>query len=163
ASAATVYPTLQLLEDLDHVRVADSEGKRVYHITPAGEAFLEQRRDPREDVFEWLRGAGGALAELGQAVARLASVTYRQAYLLARALAGPDARYNGHWSERLGHLLMFEARPGTGQATRLLVDAACEWLRERGAEAARAGFGMLEFPFVVDDYVSLPPSILRHN
>ena len=79
ASAATVYPTLQLLEDLDHVRVAESEGKRVYHITPAGEAFLEQRREPREDVFEWLRGAGGTLAELGQAVARLASATYRQA------------------------------------------------------------------------------------
>ena len=83
--------------------------------------------------------------------------------LLARALAVLDGRYNRHWNERLGHLLMFEARPGTRQATRLLVDTACEWLRERGAEAARAGFGMLEFPFVVDDYDSLPPSILRHN
>jgi len=83
--------------------------------------------------------------------------------ILARALAVLDGRYNRHWSERLGHLLMFEAQPGTRDATRLLVDAACEWLRERGAEAARAGFGMLEFPFVVDDYDSLPPSILRHN
>ncbi|TMA58295.1 MAG: hypothetical protein E6J75_05700 [Deltaproteobacteria bacterium] len=83
--------------------------------------------------------------------------------ILARAVAVLDGRYNRHWNERLGHLLMFEARPGTRQATRLLVDAACEWLRERGAEAARAGFGMLEFPFVVDDYDSLPPSILRHN
>ena len=58
---------------------------------------------------------------------------------------------------------MFEARPGTREATRLLLDRACEWLEERGAEAARAGFGMLEFPFVIDDYDSLPPSILRHN
>jgi DNA-binding PadR family transcriptional regulator len=79
ASAATVYPTLQLLEDLGHVRVEESEGKRVYHITPAGEAFLQERHEPKEDVFEWLRGAGGTLAELGQAVARLATAAYHQA------------------------------------------------------------------------------------
>jgi len=79
ASAATVYPTLQLLEDLGHVRVEESEGRRVYHITPAGEAFLEERREPREDAFEWLRGASGTLAELGQVVARLASAAYQQA------------------------------------------------------------------------------------
>jgi DNA-binding PadR family transcriptional regulator len=79
ASAATIYPTLQLLEDLGHVRVEESEGKRVYSITAAGEAFLGERREPGDDAFEWLRGAGGTLAELGQVVARLASVAYRQA------------------------------------------------------------------------------------
>jgi len=79
ASAATVYPTLQLLEDLGHVRVEEREGKRVYYITPAGEAFLGERHESGEDAFEWLRGAGGTLAELGQVVARLASVAYRQA------------------------------------------------------------------------------------
>jgi len=83
--------------------------------------------------------------------------------ILARALALLDGRYNRHWNERLGHVLMFEARPGTREATRLLLDRACAWLEEHGAEAARAGFGMLEFPFVIDDYDSLPPSILRHN
>src|SRR5207244_1717965 len=83
--------------------------------------------------------------------------------ILARALAVLDGRYNRHWNERLGHVLMFEARPGTREATRLLLDAACEWLEEHGAEAARAGFGMLELPFVIDDYDSLPPSILRHH
>jgi len=77
ASAATVYPTLQLLEDLGHVRVEESEAKRVYHFTPAGGAFLEERREPGADAFEWLRG--GTLAELGQVVARLASVAYQQA------------------------------------------------------------------------------------
>ena len=79
ASAATVYPTLQLLDDLGHVRVVETEGKRVYHVTSAGEAFLEEHREPKEDVFEWLRGAGGTLAELGQAVARLATAAYHQA------------------------------------------------------------------------------------
>jgi GNAT superfamily N-acetyltransferase len=83
--------------------------------------------------------------------------------IVVRALATLDGRYNRHWNERLGHILMFEARPGTRDATRLVLDAACQWLQERGAEAARVGFGMLEFPFVIDDYTSLPPSILRHN
>jgi GNAT superfamily N-acetyltransferase len=58
---------------------------------------------------------------------------------------------------------MFEAMAEAREATQLLMDAACEWLRERGAEAARAGFGLLEFPFVLDDYESLPPDIARQN
>ena len=83
--------------------------------------------------------------------------------ILARALAVVDHRYNRHWNERLGHINMFEALPESREATKLLMDEACEWLQQQGAEAARAGFGVLEFPFVIDDYESLPPSILRQN
>src|SRR5437867_655768 len=43
--------------------------------------------------------------------------------ILARALALLDGRYNRHWNERLGHVLMFEARPGTREAVRR---AGCE-------------------------------------
>ena len=49
------------------------------------------------------------------------------------------------------------------QRRKLLIDNACEWLKERGAEAARAGFGLFDFPFVVDDYESLPPDLARQN
>ncbi len=83
--------------------------------------------------------------------------------ILARVLAVVDARYNRHWHERLGHLCWFEALPDTRAATRRLMDDACEWLKSQGTEAARAGSGLLEFPFVIDDYESLPPNILRHN
>jgi len=84
-SAASVYPTLQLLEDLGYVRVAESEGRRVYHLTPAGDAYLAEHREGPEDGFEWLHDAlgelmGGSLAELGQAIARVAAVAYRQAW-----------------------------------------------------------------------------------
>ena len=82
---------------------------------------------------------------------------------LARALAVVDARYQRHQNERLGHISMFEALPGTTEAVRLIVDAACEWLAGHGAEAARAGFGLLDFPFVVDAYEALPPAWLRQN
>jgi GNAT superfamily N-acetyltransferase len=85
------------------------------------------------------------------------------AEIVARVVAVLDERYRRHWNERIGHLVMFEARPGTREATRVLMDAACEWLAANGAEAARAGFGVLEFPFVIDDYESLPPSIVRQN
>jgi len=83
--------------------------------------------------------------------------------ILARVLAVVDARYNRHWHERLGHLCWFEALPNTREATKKLMDDACEWLKSQGTEAARAGSGLLEFPFVIDDYESLPPNILRHN
>ena len=83
--------------------------------------------------------------------------------ILARAVAVIDENYQRHWHERLGHIIMFEALPDSGVATKLLMDSACEWLRERGAEAARVGFGLLDFPFVIDDYQSLPPDLARHN
>jgi len=83
--------------------------------------------------------------------------------MLARVLAVTDARYNRHWNERLGHLCWFEALPDTCEAVKLLMDDACAWLRNQGAEAARAGHGMLEFPFVIEDSELLPPNVLRHN
>jgi hypothetical protein len=61
--------------------------------------------------------------------------------VLARAVAMVDDRYNQHWQERLGHIIMFEALPDTREATKLLLDAACEWLKAQGMEAARAGWG----------------------
>ena len=82
---------------------------------------------------------------------------------LARVVAVIDERYRRHWRETIGHLVMFEALPGTREAVRLLMDAACEWLAANGATAARAGSGVLEFPFTTDAYEALPPSWLRQN
>jgi GNAT superfamily N-acetyltransferase len=83
--------------------------------------------------------------------------------ICARALAILDDHYARHWRERLGHIVMFEALPESRGATRLLINAACEWLKEQGAQAARAGFGLLDFPFALDDYESLPPELARQN
>ena len=83
--------------------------------------------------------------------------------VVARGLAVMDERYRRHWNERIGHVVMFEAMPGARTAVRALMDAACEWLASEGAVAARAGFGMMDMPFVIDAYDTLPPTILRHN
>ena len=54
-SAGTVYPTLQLLEDQGFVRVVEEGGKKVYHITPEGEAFLESNKGTIDDIFDRVR------------------------------------------------------------------------------------------------------------
>jgi len=83
--------------------------------------------------------------------------------IVARALAVIDLPYQRHWRESLGHLNMFEARPGAQAATRPLMEAACAWLAGQGATAVRAGFGSLESPFAIEAYDLLPPSWLRQN
>jgi DNA-binding PadR family transcriptional regulator len=84
-SAGTVYPTLQMLEDQGLVRGVETEGKRVYHITPEGEQLLEERRSELDEIIarvgETIRGfAGGAMGELHTAFGQVASRVFREAY-----------------------------------------------------------------------------------
>ncbi len=60
-SAGSIYPTLQLLEDRELVTVKETEGKKVYSITDAGQAFLaEQQKNTGEFAGPpWARGFGG--------------------------------------------------------------------------------------------------------
>ena len=84
--------------------------------------------------------------------------------IVARVAALVDQRYLDLWDDALGHVVMFEALPGTREATKLLMDSACNWLRERDMRAARAGFGGgSDLPFAVDDYQTLPPMLVRQN
>jgi DNA-binding PadR family transcriptional regulator len=90
-SPGTVYPTLQLLEDQGHVRAVETEGKKVYHITPEGEAFLHEHREFTDDIFDRVRDmvggfASGGMGELNAAFARLAGQAYRNAWRL-----GPES------------------------------------------------------------------------
>ena len=56
-SPGSVYPTLQMLEELGHVTGADSDGKRVYTITEAGRAELAARADGEGGPTPWLDDA----------------------------------------------------------------------------------------------------------
>src|SRR5947208_553591 len=66
--------------------------------------------------------------------------------IVARAAAVIDRRYQRHWGEALGHVIMFEALPGTEDAVAALMDEASGWLASRGAVGARAGFGLMDLP-----------------
>jgi len=89
-SAGTVYPTLQLLEDEGYVRAVDTEGKKVYHVTPEGERYLEEHRDLLDEILDRVRETvrdftGGGIGEVQGAFAHLAAVTFKKAWR-----RGPD-------------------------------------------------------------------------
>lgn len=52
ASPGSIYPTLQLLEDLGYLEARTQEGRKVYSITDAGRAYLEENRDQVKHIFE---------------------------------------------------------------------------------------------------------------
>ena len=95
-SAGTIYPTLQLLEDQGYVKAVEEEGKKVYHVTPEGEAFLEEHRDVLDEILERVGGAvrgfaGGAMGELSETFARLARLTASLAYIALAPFLGAAA------------------------------------------------------------------------
>ena len=83
--------------------------------------------------------------------------------IVARCVAAVDQRYLDHWGDDVGHVALFEALPGSRQATHELMDEAAGWLRSHGMVAARCGFGLGEFPFAIDSYDDLPPNLVRQN
>jgi DNA-binding PadR family transcriptional regulator len=96
-SPGSIYPTLQLLEDEGLVIGREEDGKRIYTITDAGRAELEERRERGGDEpWEFgqlgeglgqLREAGFQLAAAAMQVARTGTEAQRKqaAEILAEA------------------------------------------------------------------------------
>jgi DNA-binding PadR family transcriptional regulator len=59
-SPGAVYPTLQMLEDMGYVSADQQEGRKVYSITDAGRAYLEERQPQVDEVFRRVRERWGA-------------------------------------------------------------------------------------------------------
>jgi RimJ/RimL family protein N-acetyltransferase len=118
-------------------------------------------RTSSHDVNPLLKGKGPAAEGRSTAafVARSGGST------VARAASMVDDHYIAHWKEPLGHVVLFEALPGTTEAVRALMDEACLWLRAHGLEAARSGWSGsdVDWPYTVDAYELLPPPAVRQN
>jgi DNA-binding PadR family transcriptional regulator len=89
-SAGAVYPMLQLLEDQGYIRAVETDGRKVYHVTPEGEQYLEQNKAVLDEIIDRVREtvrdfAGGAMGEINSAFGHLAKTTYRHAWR-----KGPD-------------------------------------------------------------------------
>ncbi|HEX6331200.1 MAG TPA: PadR family transcriptional regulator [Actinomycetota bacterium] len=85
-SPGSVYPTLQLLEDEGLVAGDERDGKRVFSLTDAGRAELEERRE-RGDGEPWEFGPSGeGFAQLREAVFQLGAAA------LQVARAGSEAQ-----------------------------------------------------------------------
>lgn len=84
-SPGSVYPTLQMLEDEGYLRVVESDGKKVYHVTDEGRAYLEENSDVVDEVFDRVdqfadRLFGGDMKDLSSSFKRLASITFDEAF-----------------------------------------------------------------------------------
>ena len=53
-SPGVIYPTLQMLDELQHVRAVEVDGRRVYEITDAGRADLQAHREDVDDFYDRL-------------------------------------------------------------------------------------------------------------
>jgi DNA-binding PadR family transcriptional regulator len=75
-SPGVIYPTLQMLEELGHVRSVEAEGRKVYEITDAGREDLAKNREFVDDFYErsadqsWERYA----EDFGDVMRRVASL-----------------------------------------------------------------------------------------
>jgi DNA-binding PadR family transcriptional regulator len=49
-SAGSVYPTLQMLDDIGYVSVSEHDGKKVYTITEEGKKFLQEQQEMIEKI-----------------------------------------------------------------------------------------------------------------
>jgi DNA-binding PadR family transcriptional regulator len=72
-SPGAIYPTLQALEDQDLVTSTTEEGKKVYAITEAGSAFLDEHKDRADSHRErwkaqWGSGQAGESGETLSAI-----------------------------------------------------------------------------------------------
>lgn len=78
-SPGVIYPTLQMLEELQHARTVDRDGKKAYEITDAGRRELEQNASAVEDFYgrfdeEPWEAYAGDIHDLFHSVARLVRV-----------------------------------------------------------------------------------------
>ena len=86
ASAGTVYPVLQQLEDEDLVRSQEQEGKKVYELTEAGRDELRLHEEAVERIWkraggwkEWGVHMGPESAEIWSSWGRLTKAAFKSA------------------------------------------------------------------------------------
>ena len=49
-SPGAIYPTLEMLADMDYVTVAEQDGKKIYAITDAGRSFVAERKSVIDEI-----------------------------------------------------------------------------------------------------------------
>ena len=54
-SAGSVYPTLQLLEDMGYVSSSEQDGKKIYTITGEGKNFLTEREETVHKIKDHMK------------------------------------------------------------------------------------------------------------
>jgi DNA-binding PadR family transcriptional regulator len=82
-SPGSVYPTLQMLEDLGYVTSTQQEGKKVYAITDEGRRYLAEQQPTIDDIRSriaagWDAASRPEVADLMHELQQLARALFRQ-------------------------------------------------------------------------------------
>ena len=82
-SPGSVYPTLQMLEDLGYVTSTQQEGKKVYTITDEGRRYLTEQQSTVDDIRSriaagWDAAQRPEVSDLMHEVQQLARALFRQ-------------------------------------------------------------------------------------
>src|SRR5690348_13325012 len=82
-SPGSVYPTLQMLEDLGYVTSTQQDGKKVYTITDEGRRYLDEQSSTVEDIRSriaagWDAAQRPEVSDLMHEVQQLARALFRQ-------------------------------------------------------------------------------------
>jgi len=88
-SAGTVYPTLQMLEDMGYVKSSEQDGKKIYTITNEGLKFLDEREPTMDKIKEHMKGWWWAenrdeMKEMGRELGRIGRIIARKAHRMDR-------------------------------------------------------------------------------
>lgn len=138
ASPGSVYPTLQMLEDEGYLASERVGGKRVYSVTPEGEAWLAEHDETVRRIDERIRAAserffGDDMKDLVDSFSKLAEETFEGAFKWTE-----DADFMGHMKDILdsASTRMEEARQAAREARKAARDAS-RAARDAAREAAR--------------------------
>lgn len=92
-SPGVIYPALTYLEEVGHASVAQDGGRKLYSITPQGEAFLAEQRGTADAILQALSRIGRRMDEVREAFAGVSDLDadasdemHRARYNLKRAL-----------------------------------------------------------------------------
>ena len=69
-SPGVIYPTLTLLEDLGYVSVSEGGGRKLYTVTPEGEAYLADNQPMVSGLFDRMAQVAAASAAFSPQILR---------------------------------------------------------------------------------------------
>jgi DNA-binding PadR family transcriptional regulator len=105
-SPGSVYPTLQMLEDMGYVTATQQDGKKVYAVTDEGRKFLEENRQSVENI--WGRVGGGWNPEFAGELHEIKHELMGLGQLFGREMH--EGRLNQHKLHRIREVISGAAR-----------------------------------------------------
>lgn len=95
-SPGTVYPILQMLEDMGYVTVQSADGRKVYTVTDTGQRFLDDKEAQVKEIWSRARGQCGMGGNWGELIEAWRDIAY---------LLGRHRRLTANQTERIRTIL----------------------------------------------------------